>query len=122
MVYTLFSYTSKGKEMSNIHRDMHYREFYKGEDMNEIRMVLEERERTYGSFKIQAQLSQGLKEIIMPMLDDDPEYLREGMEMILHKIARIANGDVKYLDSYVDIIGYTQLIIDEIEKENTKGM
>jgi hypothetical protein len=32
--------------------------------------------------------------------------------MIANKLARIVNGDANYRDSWVDIIGYAQLVLD----------
>ena len=39
----------------------------------------------------------------------------EALDMILHKIARIANGDPNYADSWIDIAGYAKLISDRLE-------
>ena len=38
--------------------------------------------------------------------------------MILHKLARIVNGDANYIDSWRDIVGYTQLVVDELLETN----
>ena len=40
---------------------------------------------------------------------------QEALEMILHKIARIVNGDPDYADSWVDIAGYAKLVADRLE-------
>ena len=45
------------------------------------------------------------------------DYQREGLEMIAHKISRILNGDPNYDDSWVDIAGYAQLVVDAIRYE-----
>jgi hypothetical protein len=84
--------------------------------------ILEERESNYGSFKTQSLLAQSLKEAVKshPNWDSLPSYVKESFEMILHKMARVVNGKVSYEDSYVDIIGYTQLILDELKKEENK--
>ena len=37
--------------------------------------------------------------------------------MIAHKIGRILNGDPNYLDSWIDIVGYAQLIVDRLHKD-----
>jgi hypothetical protein len=37
--------------------------------------------------------------------------------MVQHKIARILNGDPEYHDSWFDIIGYTKLIADTLQKQ-----
>ena len=38
--------------------------------------------------------------------------------MILHKVARILNGDPDYVDSWADIAGYAQLVVNILEKRS----
>lgn len=35
---------------------------------------------------------------------------KEALEMIVHKIARILNGDPNHKDSWQDIVGYAELV------------
>jgi hypothetical protein len=84
-------------------------------DINE---TLAQREKTYGSFKSHAVIAQALKKVMAetpnwPSLKDD---MREALEMVQHKIARILNGDPKYPDSWHDIAGYVKLVEDELLK------
>jgi hypothetical protein len=37
--------------------------------------------------------------------------------MIAHKISRIVNGDANYMDSWIDIVGYAQLVIDKLQRD-----
>ena len=41
---------------------------------------------------------------------------KESLEMIVHKIARILNGDPNYADSWHDISGYATLIDNALTK------
>ena len=82
-----------------------------------IEDVLAERGKRYGEFKDHAELSQTLK---MCMYEHEgwkrlslPQ--RESLEMVMHKIARIINGDPNYKDSWTDIIGYVKLIEQELQ-------
>ena len=43
---------------------------------------------------------------------------REAMDMILHKIGRILNGNANYADSWIDIEGYSKLISDWLKGES----
>lgn len=66
----------------------------------------------YGEFREQANIAQNLKAVMAdsrnwPLL---PDYMREGLEMIQHKISRALNGDPFYDDNWHDIIGYASLI------------
>jgi hypothetical protein len=72
--------------------------------MTDIKQTLNERGKRYGSFKGHAEVSQRLKVVIQ----------QEAVDMILHKLARIVNGDANYIDSWRDIVGYTQLVVDEL--------
>ena len=37
--------------------------------------------------------------------------------MICHKLGRIINGDPNYDDSWLDIAGYAQLIVNRLRKD-----
>ena len=43
----------------------------------------------------------------------------ESLTLICHKLARIANGDPFYDDSWKDIAGYSQLVVDILHGKNT---
>lgn len=86
-----------------------------------IDQILEERGSNYGDFHTQANLSQTLKSIINQHYASVhggamPHFMAEALAMICHKIARIANGNPMYTDSWVDISGYSQLVVDILEK------
>lgn len=89
--------------------------------MTDIHEILAERGRRYGSFEGHAQVSQTLKKYISlaitirgTELADDQ---REALSMICHKIARIINGDPDYIDSWQDIVGYAQLVVDRLSAD-----
>ncbi len=71
----------------------------------------------YGAFEHNAKTSQALKAVMheRPGWDRLSPDQREALEMIQHKIARILNGDPDYLDSWVDIAGYAQLVADRLQ-------
>jgi hypothetical protein len=77
--------------------------------------TLQERGNRYGSFSNHASLSTGLR---FAMFNHMEQYNTEEF-MICHKLARIANGDPHYDDSWRDIAGYAQLVVDNINGKNT---
>lgn len=81
-----------------------------------IEDVLNQRQATYGSFTKNAEVSQMLKYFMTQGTNykQMPVAHREALEMIVHKIARIVNGDPNYMDNWIDICGYSQLVIEEI--------
>lgn len=94
--------------------------------MTDIQNTLSERGKRYGSFighatvsqNIQFDIKQGIEynpNVEWDHLDDD---MKEALFMIAHKIGRIVNGDPWYADSWVDIAGYAQLIVDRLEENN----
>lgn len=91
----------------------------KDNEMTKIAKILIERGKRYGKFVDHAMYSQALKQ----MWCDSPGYVRstisqrEAMDMIMHKIARIMNGDPNYADSWQDIAGYAQLVVDILEEQ-----
>ncbi len=85
--------------------------------MDDIQKTLNDRGNRYGEFKDHAHITQGLKYYMHnhPNWSKLSVYQKEALEMVQHKIGRIINGDPNYLDSWVDIIGYVQLVINELE-------
>lgn len=81
-----------------------------------IEEVLNQRQSTYGSFAKNAEVSQMLKYFMTQGTNykQMPVAHREALEMIVHKVARIVNGDPNYIDNWIDICGYSQLVIEEI--------
>lgn len=86
--------------------------------MSEINKTLESRGENYGSFNTQAEISQSLKEIAESSRgwSNMEDFQKEGMQMILHKIARIVNGNPYHADSWHDIAGYAILVENELNK------
>jgi hypothetical protein len=89
---------------------------FKGTPVDE---TLDARAQDYGTFKDGAALMQGIKRLISEharvhdktFADDQWEAL----EMIVHKIGRIVNGNPDKVDSWVDIAGYATLIADRLQ-------
>ena len=79
-----------------------------------VRSTLAERGDKYGKFYDQAGISQALKDVVYASLWQKERRLApdqmEALDMILHKVARIVNGDPDYADSWHDIAGYAQLV------------
>lgn len=74
-------------------------------------LVLHTREKTHGSYRSTAKISQSLKDAMKA----SPNWIRltdeqaESLEMIALKIARILSGDPEYRDHWEDVIGYAKL-------------
>lgn len=85
--------------------------------MNDIDKTLQERRHTHGSFQVNALVSQQLKAVVKntPNWAGMSPVQHEAIEVVLAKIARICVGDANFKDNYRDIIGYTQLAIDELD-------
>lgn len=82
--------------------------------------VLAERGKRYGKFSDHARITQSLKSLFIAQMTPG-KYAsmandqREALEMIFHKLGRIANGDPDYADSWIDIAGYAKLVADRLE-------
>jgi hypothetical protein len=83
--------------------------------MTDINQTLEERQKTHGNFQDHAILSQSLKQAFnqfgKSILEDDQQ---EAIDMILHKIARIGNGNPDTHDHWHDIAGYATLVANRL--------
>lgn len=84
----------------------------------ELNEVLEERGTRYGAFTDHADIAQGFKKIMYssPSWENMSNDKKQAMEMFADKMARILNGDPDYDDSWVDICGYSQLIVNDLRK------
>jgi hypothetical protein len=81
-----------------------------------IETTLEQRGQRYGQFTGHARIAQNLKRAMQdsPNWESLSDDKKEALEMVVHKIARILNGDPEYHDSWHDIIGYTKLVADTL--------
>lgn len=87
------------------------------EENNAIRSVLNQREKNYGDYSDVSDTSQRIKNVLRqnPNWDELFQFQRESLDMIANKIARIVNGNNEYADSWIDIVGYAQLVVDRLE-------
>lgn len=88
--------------------------------MTEIKNVLENRGKLYGEYNLNATYSHNLKELIRtnPTYSRLPVEHKEALDNIMQKVARILNGNSQYEDNWIDIIGYSQLVLDSIKNTN----
>lgn len=104
-------YLHPGNEQANFKQEV------EPPKMSSIEGILAERGKRYGDFIDHAAISQHLKQSMACQgwneLSCDQ---KEALEMIVHKIARILNGDPNYADSWLDIAGYAKLISDRLER------
>lgn len=87
-------------------------------ELTGIDAILAERGNRYGEFSEHARITQNIKKAMIDSrnwdsLSDDK---KECLEMLSHKIGRILNGDPAYIESYRDMIGYTQLVVNNLMK------
>lgn len=91
-----------------------------------IDAILEQRGKVYGEFADHAFITQQLKNVMhdtnawrngisLPKGGLGPIH-KEALDMIVHKIGRILNGDPNYADSWDDIAGYARLVADRVRK------
>lgn len=79
--------------------------------------ILKQRGSRYGIFKDHALVTQQLKSTMKSTEGWSrlSASQKESLEMIAHKIGRILNGDPNYDDSWIDISGYAELVVKELQ-------
>lgn len=85
-----------------------------------VSKILAERGKTHGDFSNQAECAQDLKKAFYDWAINNKNltpYMREAVEMILHKLARAATGDPFVQDHWDDIAGYAQLVSDRVGRK-----
>lgn len=87
-----------------------------GVTQNVVADTLAERGSHYGDFTDNARYSQLIKDLVAssPGWGKATPVQREGLTMIIQKIARICNGDPAYADNWHDIQGYAKLVEDRL--------
>lgn len=86
----------------------------------EINKILAERKKTHGSFYANSRVSQEFKAIMYSQTSGasfSPE-MREGLDMIFHKLSRIIAGNPNHEDHWDDIAGYATLVANSIRDKN----
>ena len=88
-----------------------------------IEDVLKQREVTHGDFPTKATTIQILKNIMRDTekWKDLSFAQQESLDMIMTKIGRILHGNPNEPDHWLDIIGYTKLISDDIEEQSKRN-
>ena len=88
-----------------------------GIEPGDLYAVLQQRGLRYGEFKDIANISQQLKSVMYSSTNYSslPNDMKESLQMIAHKIARILEGDPYYDDSWVDIAGYAKLVANRLQ-------
>lgn len=73
--------------------------------------IITERNKTHGSFDLNAQISQDIKAIIRasPGWDSLNYKQKESLDVIALKISRVLSGRAEHADHWDDIIGYARL-------------
>lgn len=82
--------------------------------------ILNERGARYGKFvdvaKATSQIQEALYEnMSLDKLNSVSPDQAVAIDMICHKLARIAVGDIDYVDNWIDIAGYAQLVADRLQ-------
>jgi hypothetical protein len=85
----------------------------------DIDATINERGTSYGKFKDGAALMQNIKRLITDHATKHNKTFTdaqwEALEMIVHKIGRIVNGNPDLIDHWLDIAGYAVLVADGLE-------
>ena len=89
------------------------------QESGNIIATLNERALDYGKFKDGAALMQGIKRLLADHAQRHDKTFAddqwEALEMIVHKIGRIVNGNPDKVDHWTDIAGYAKLVADRLE-------
>lgn len=81
--------------------------------------ILDQRATQYGKFIEGAEVMQTLKQVVRTSIQKRGTALAfdqlESIDMIIHKLGRIINGNPDNVDSWRDIAGYATLVADRLE-------
>lgn len=81
--------------------------------------VLDSRAKDYGKFIEGAEIMQMLKRLVHGYIERRGTPLafdqREAIDMIIHKLGRVINGNPDKVDHWTDIAGYATLVAERLE-------
>ena len=85
--------------------------------------MLTNRGAVHGDFNEQSVISQALKRIIANSKNwgNMMPAMREGLDMIVHKISRICTGDANHKDHWIDVAGYAIKVMETTEHNQTQN-
>lgn len=91
--------------------------------MADVRTILNERRNQHGRLTDHARVCQAMKRAMRDSLGWEilADDMKESADMIVHKLARTLSGDPSYIDHWLDIAGYAQLVADRLEQEQSRG-
>lgn len=91
----------------------------KTENTISVGEVLDQRALDYGKFKHGAELMQGMKRLVADHAQRHGKTFAddqwEALEMIIHKVGQIVNGNPDKIDHWIDIAGYAKLVAMRLE-------
>lgn len=86
--------------------------------MTDVHEILDERQNQYGSFENVALYTELVNKVLSNNTENRTDAMNMAIYMIASKLARIASGNPNHKDSWVDIAGYAQLIVNILESED----
>lgn len=86
--------------------------------MSKVDEILKNRDEIHGNFENVAYTAQCLKNQIKIADNELPLIMRESLDLICTKMARIANGNCNEIDHWLDIAGYAQLVVNRLNKKS----
>jgi len=90
----------------------------KVEEPKDVDAILDERAREYGKFIEGAEIMQMTKRLIHNYIDQRGTAMAfdqlEAIDMIIHKLGRMINGNPDKADHWLDIAGYAKLVADRL--------
>ena len=85
---------------------------------SDVDAILDSRAKDYGKFIEGAEIMQMLKRLVHNYIEQRQTPLafdqREAIDMIIHKLGRIINGNPDKVDHWVDVAGYSTLVADRL--------
>ena len=88
-------------------------------EVTKVDAILDARAENYGKFIDGAEIMQMLKRMVHGYIEKRGTQLafdqRESIDMMVHKLGRIINGNPDHVDSWRDIAGYATLVADRLE-------
>lgn len=90
--------------------------------MTDVNEILDKRKSQYGSFENVALYTEVVNKVLSNNKELRTDVMNMAIYMIASKLARIASGDPTHKDSWVDIAGYAQLVVNSLEESGSNNV
>lgn len=84
--------------------------------MTDTDSLLDEREKTHGPYAVKCEIIMAIMREVEGYRAGLSDVQNVSLDMIIHKLGRILSGDPNFAEHWLDICGYSMLVVRDLSK------